>query len=86
MNKEQRYKIIAREIDFVDGIMSSHFDDYGEETHRALKEAVEIINSLSAASERNRHCPFCHTEKKYDHSTGWNFCQYCGADLRGGNK
>ena len=46
MNREKRYKIIAREIDFVDGIMNSHFDDYGEETHRALQEAVEIITAL----------------------------------------
>ena len=32
---------------------------------------------------RYRCCPFCHTEKQDDNSTGWNFCQYCGADMRG---
>ena len=51
MNREKRYKIIARKIDFVDSVMSEHFDDYGEETHRALKEAVEIISALSAEGE-----------------------------------
>lgn len=33
--------------------------------------------------ERYRVCPVCNTEKKDDKATGWNFCQYCGADLRG---
>ena len=51
MTREKRYKIISREIDFVDGIMSVRFDDYGEETHRALKEAAEIISTLSAEGE-----------------------------------
>ena len=32
---------------------------------------------------RYRVCPFCTTEREDDHSTGWNFCCYCGADLRG---
>ena len=36
--------------------------------------------------DRYRHCPFCHCEKKEDNSTGWNFCQYCGADMRGGKE
>ena len=35
---------------------------------------------------RYRHCPFCHTEKKDDYSSGWNFCQYCGEDMRGGKE
>lgn len=34
---------IAREIDFVDFVMQSHFNDYGEETHRILQEAIKII-------------------------------------------
>jgi hypothetical protein len=54
MSKEKRYKIIAREIDFVDGFMRFRCDDYGEETHRALQEAVEIITALSDAPEREK--------------------------------
>ena len=37
------YKQIIREIDFVDGFMMTHFDDYGEETHRALQEAIKAL-------------------------------------------
>lgn len=33
--------------------------------------------------DRYRHCPFCHTERRDDNSTGWNFCSYCGEDMRG---
>lgn len=33
--------------------------------------------------KRYRVCPFCKAEKEDDLSSGWNFCQYCGADMRG---
>ena len=34
--------------------------------------------------KRYRVCPFCKAEKEDDLSSGWNFCQYCGADMREG--
>ena len=31
---------------------------------------------------RFRICSVCKAEKEDDHASGWNFCQYCGADMR----
>lgn len=34
---------------------------------------------------RYRVCSNCRCEKEDDRAAGWNFCQYCGADMRGDN-
>ena len=53
MTREERYKTIAKRIYFIDWLLYNHYG-FGEETHRDLKEAVEIINSLSAVPEREK--------------------------------
>lgn len=32
-----------------------------------------------------RVCSNCGSKKEDDRAAGWNFCQYCGADMRGDN-
>ena len=75
-------------IDFYDGYNQQHF------TVENLRDDICRLPSVQPSrkghweytkhyGKRYRVCPFCKAEKEDDLSSGWNFCQYCGADMRG---
>ena len=69
--------------------------DMNVDTMEVLEDKVRALPSVNPQrkrgkwkyvthyGERYRVCSECGCEKEDDRATGWCFCQYCGADMRG---
>ena len=94
MTNEQAYVILENCASLLDSGTRFFTEDHVKQFHEAYELAMEALRKTERKRGRwiqTRHfghmyrmCSSCSAERKDDLSTGWNYCPYCGTDLREG--